>query len=396
MDRHRDLARMVDRVREIVGETSPPAWGDLWDRGAAVAQTVGMFSYPNPLPGGEKAPFVFCPDANFYSRLFGYSLREVFTDATTYLCFTLEQTIWNHEHLHDDGCASKTILINQLAFFAPSLFGMQPVYADDAVPWIRGPVIREKSDLARLHRPDFYASGLSPLAHRMYGEARELLPPDFQVEFTTWLMGPFALLVHLRGLVELAIDMVTDPSFVHEMMGFVTECMKEWWGERARFLGRNRLEPLALGNDEVNVPTMSPSQYDEFVFPYEADLSRHFGGIDYWHSCGDCTRLLPALARLPHLRMMDVGPWTALEPAVELFGKRPGSSIMKRLHPVKEVLMASEDEMRARLLQIKATCDGVPYMLFFDGLNVLDDLGASVHQVLLLDRVCHEVFHGGA
>jgi hypothetical protein len=99
------------------------------------------------------------------------------------------------------------------------------------------------------------------------------------------------------------------------------------------------------------------------------------------------------LARLPELRMMDVGPWTALQPAVELFGRRAGSSIMKRLHPVSEVLMATEDMMRARLRQIKATCYDVPYMLFFDGLNVLDSVEDAVEKALLLDRVCHAIFH---
>ncbi len=383
---------LIDRVRELAGAERTPEWGDLWDRGAA-SRNISMFAYPNPVAGTGRAPFVFCPDANFYARVLGYNLREVFTDAHTYVHFALEQTIWNREHLHDDAGVSKTVLINQLGFFAPSLFGMRVVYADDAVPWIRDPVILDKRDLDKLSLPDFYAAGLSPLAHRMYREARELLPDDFPVEFTTWLTGPFSLLVHLRGLADLALDLIDDPPFVHAMMQRATAAIKAWWLERARFLGRERLEPLIMGDDEVNVPTISPAQYEEFVLPYESDLSEFFGGIDYWHSCGNCTKLLPFLARLPRLRMMDVGPWTALRPAVELFGRRPGSSLMKRLHPVSEVLRASEERMRARLMQIKATCYDVPYMLFFDGLNVLDSVEQSVQQVLLLDRVCHEVFH---
>jgi hypothetical protein len=382
----------VDRVRQIVDDTVTPPWGDLWDR-TADTQNISMFAYPNPLAGTGRAPFVFFPDANFYARLLGYSLKQVFTNAETYICFTLEQMVWNHDHLHHDGSASKTVLINQLGFFAPSLFGMMPIYEDAAVPWIKDPVIKEKEDFKRLKEPDFYTSGLSPLAHSMYERARELLPDDFKVEFTTWLTGPYSLLFHLRGPLNLAMDLIDDPPFVHEMMVFSTHCMKTWWTERARFLGQERLEPLIMGNDEVGVPMMSPAQYEAFVLPYESELSKYFGGIDYWHSCSNVTKLLPLIARIPGLRMMDVGPWTALEPAVQLFGKRPGSSIMKRLHPVSEVLTASEEEMRARLLQIKATCFDVPYMLLFDGLNVLDSVETSVEKVLLLDRVCHEVYH---
>ncbi len=386
------LHRLVERVREIAANTSAPPWGDLWDH-AATTRNVSMFAYPQPLAGTGLAPFVFFPDANFYARLFGYSLKEVFTDTRAYLCFTLEQIIWNHEHLHHDAAVSKTILINMLGFFAPSLFGVAIIYADDAVPWIGDPIIQTPADFARLKVPDFYTSGLSPLAHRMYEEACRLLPDDFHVEFTTWLTGPFSLLFHLRGLQNLALDMALNPTFVHEMMAFATHCMQEWWTARMRFMGAEGLEPLILGNDEVGAPMIGPHHYEEFVLPYETALSEYFGGIDYWHSCANVTPLLPLIARLPKLRMMDVGPWTALQPAVDLFGKRRGSSIMKRLHPVSEVLMADEERIRTRLLQIKATCYDVPYMLFFDGLNVLDSVENSVRQVLLLDRLCHEIFH---
>ena len=387
------LPELIDQVRQIAEDSQTPPWGDLWERETPTTQNVSMFAFPNPIHGTGKAPFVFCPDANFYARLLGYNLREVYTDALAWICFNLEQMVWNHEHLHHDGSVSKTILINQLGFFAPSLFGMMPTYADDAVPWIKGEVITDRLSFARLKPPDFYTSGLSPLVHRMYAEARGLLPDDFQVEFTTWLSGPFSLIFHLRGPSNLAMDMIDDPPFVHEMMAFATRCMEDWWSERARFLGRDSLEPLIMGDDEVGVPLLSPAFYEAFVLPYETELSNYFGGIDYWHSCSNVTKLLPLIARIPHLRMMDAGPWTALEPAVELFGKRPGSSLMKRLHPVSEVLMASEEQMRARLLQIKATCSEIPYMLFFDGLNVLDSLEYSVQQVLLLDRVCHGIFH---
>ena len=386
------LEVLIDRVRGIIEETTTPSCGELWEKSTEM-EKISMFTFPNPIAGTGRAPFVFFPDANFYARLFDYSLKEVFTDAKTHICFTFEQMIWNHDHFHHDGGVGKTVVINQLGFFAPSLFGMKPVYSDDAVPWIKNPVIVDKSDFYKLDKPDFFNSGLSPLAHRMYEEAREILPDDFKVVFTAWFTGPFSLLFHLRGITNLAFDMIDDPKFVHEMMAFATECIKEWWTERARFFGEDGLQPLLLGNDEVGIPWVSPALYEEFILPYETDLSEYFGGIDYWHSCGNCTALLPLLARIPNLRMMDVGPWTALQPAVEFFGKRPGSSIMKRLHPVSEVLMASERQIHDRLLQIKATCYDVPYMLFFDGLNVLGDVEQTVAKFLLLDRVCHEVFH---
>jgi uroporphyrinogen-III decarboxylase len=387
------LQYLIDRVREVADSDGTPPWGDLWDESDAVNENLSMFAFPNPIAGTGRAPFVFFPDANFFARVLGYNLEQVFTDALTWSCFTLEQMLWLNEHLHHDGTVNKSVIINQLGFFPPSLFGMEVIYAEDAVPWIKSPVIHERRDLLQLQKPDFFTSGLSPLVHQMYEETRAILPEDFHVEFTTWLTGPFSLLFHLRGAMELAVDIIETPAFVHEMMEFATECMVTWWMDRKKFLGQNALEPLVLGNDEVGVPLISPDHYAEFILPYENQLSELFGRIDYWHSCSDISLLLPGLARISELRMIDVGPWTSLQPAVELFGKRPGSSIMKRLHPVSEIMMADENKMRDRLLEIKATCFDVPYMLFFDGINVMDSVQNSVDQVLLLDRICHEIFH---
>jgi hypothetical protein len=392
IDVEKRIPYLIDLVREIVESQRAPEWGDLWERSTDSKRT-NMFSVPNPIAGSGLAPYVFFPDANFYARLFGYSLEQVFTDVKTFISFELEQRIWNYENLKHDSHVGKTIAINQLGWFAPSLFGVETIYADDAIPWIGKPVIHGIGDLHKMVQPDFYQSGLMPLVHQMYAEAQTVLPNDFEVVFTSWISGPFSVIYHLRGACNLAMDIIENPGFVHDMMGFITECMKQWWTDRGNFIGESQMAPIILGNDEVGVPFISPAHYEEFILPYEIDLSKFFGGIDYWHSCSDITLLLPFLSRIPNLRVMDVGPWTALEPAVNLFGRREGSSLMKRLHPVSEVLYASEKEMRERLLQIKAVCYDIPYLLFFDGLNVLDSLEQCESKIRLLDKLCHEIFH---
>jgi hypothetical protein len=56
---------------------------------------------------------------------------------------------------------------------------------------------------------------------------------------------PVLLMFHIRGPMNLAMDLLDDPPFVHEMMGFATHCMKIWWSDRARFLIK-RLTPKRL------------------------------------------------------------------------------------------------------------------------------------------------------
>lgn len=390
-----DLERLIEQVERIAESERTPVWGDLWAEAEATSGVVSMFTFPNPIPSHDKAPYVISPDVNFFSRLFGCSLKEVFTDAKSWTSFCLRQVLWNEKHLHNDCRVTKSVIINQLGFFAPSLFGVMPIYSDNAVPRIGEPVIRERTDLVKLAEPDFHTSGISPTIHKLYEETRAILPNDFHVEFPIWITGPFGVAYHLRGPLNFLVDLIEAPKFVHELMRFVTHCMKEWFRERARFLGLSQPGPIVLGNDEVGVPMISPSLYEEFVLPYEIDLSQELGGIDYWHSCSDVTPLLPLVARIPSLRMMDVGPRTDLPPAIRLFGQRAGSSLMKRTNPVSDILMADKTKMRSTLLEIKSLCHSVPYMLFFSGIAPLDSLDRCTEKILLLDRTCHSIFHGG-
>jgi hypothetical protein len=111
------------------------------------------------------------------------------------------------------------ILINQLGFFAPSLFALIPTYANNAVSWIKGSIITKKEDLSGLPVPHFYKLGLLPLVHHMANR-------------------PILLMFPLRGPKNLAMDLLDVPPFVHEMMGFATHCMKTWRSDRARFLNK--------------------------------------------------------------------------------------------------------------------------------------------------------------
>ena len=130
-------------------------------------------------------------------------------------------------------------------------------------------------------------------------------------------------------------------------MRFITDARKQWWRDRSKYLGIP-LEPANLYNDEVNCPTLSPAMFEEFVLPYEQELSEFHGGIGYWHSCGDTTKLVELIDRIPNLGMFHVGPVD--RPAPDRW--RPsatGTPLEICLNPVADVQMASADQMRARL-----------------------------------------------
>ena len=398
-----DIPALLDRVRTLVESPANQAHYQLWslDGQPRARQSFGPFYYwfPRPLNPGGRIPYALEIEPALWSHVFALDLRDFFTDPATYLEYWLRIALYRFEHFGSDVPLTKSIDIDFSSVFVPALFGVKVVYAADEAPWIdAAPAWTSVTDFTQARLPDFYSSGLSPLAHRFYAEIRELTGPDFEVHFVPWRKGPFSLLTHLRGYSQLLYDLHDRPIFVHDMLAFVTGAMKEWYATRKAFTGEEGFGPIMLGNDEVNTPTISPKMFEEFVLPYETELSAYFGGIDYWHSCGNTTLLAPQIARIPNVHMFDVGPWTELGAALRAYARQPQACVMRRINPIENVIMATDDAMRAPLYEVRALSGSSanPIMVLYDGLNSFSDWRADLARIHDLDRACREILHSDA
>ena len=56
---------------------------------------------------------------------------------------------------------------------------------------------------------------------------------------------------------------------------------------------------------------MLPSAlYEDFILPYELELAEFHRTVTYWHSCGLASDFYESVATIPHVQMMQVGPWS--------------------------------------------------------------------------------------
>jgi hypothetical protein len=396
---HHDISRLLDKVRVLVDSPRNRALYELWPAQIEPRAYADFGAYyywfPTPVNHNGRIPYSLEVEPALWHKFFDLNLEQFYTDPATYLEYWLRITLYRFEHFHTDTPLTKTIDIDFGSVFPQSLFGMDVIYSANEGPWVGlEPVWETEAKFASARFPSFYDSGLSPLAHRFYAEIRDLVGEDFRVHFISWRKGPFSLLTHLRGYVQLLVDFYDRPRFVHKMMAFVTEAMKQWYAERRAFTGEDHFGPIYLGNDEVGTPSISPAIYEEFVLPYEIDLSNYFGGIDYWHSCGNTTRLAPLIARIPNVHMFDIGPWTELRPAIEAYTNVPGASVMRRINPIDSVIRADDEQMVKPLHEVREMCGGnIPTMVLVDGLNYIEDWRADFEKIHQLDRACHEILH---
>lgn len=341
----------------------------------------------------SSIPFTVDPEIMLWSRILDFDMQDYYTDPECYLVNNLKMKLYRYQEFQDDSYITRNISIFLGVIMEPSMFGVQPLYSHDADPWNATDkfVVAGPDDLNKLTKPDFYRSGIMPLAHRFYSELKEVLPDDFTVSFPIWGRGPWGVAQHLMGFENLYVSVLTQPDFIHELMNFLTECQMEWITEMAHFLGTE--VPIGvMYNDEVNCQLLSPDIYREFIFPYELRISEFHKGLSYWHSCGKTHDLLPMVKKLFGLELYDVSAWTDWETSIcEMQDTNIALEI--RMHPVKDVLYAEEDEMRKKLLKVRKLFMGVPITVRADGQQLMRNLETDVQSIQKWSRIAAEILH---
>ena len=267
-------------------------------------------------------------------------------------------------------------MVTELSFFGPKI-----IFFPNREGWIENPPLLEKKEkLASLKCPDFYKSGLMPRIHEFYEKMNKLVNGRFRVLFPMWVRGPFCIAAHLRGLDNIIIDMLEDPEFVHELMRFITDSEKEWVKERAKFL-HLPIDKTFLFNDEIGLPLITPEMYEEFVLPYEIELANFYGGILYWHSCGDTSDFITLIKKIPGLKMFHVGPKTDVLKAAKTFA--PHTPLDVDLDPFRDVLEADEEKMRLKIREIIDICTekNVPFCIRADGFQPVHTLERDLSKI---------------
>jgi hypothetical protein len=304
---------------------------------------------PRPFASPSEIPIVVNPEQSILCDLFGYSVQDYFTDPHVYLEYYLKSQIYHFEYIQDD----VPLLLHIPAFrnivFESALFGSPAIYADDRDPWIaRQPVITDLARVDEFPSVDFNSSPEMALARQAYEYiCFQVEDRPFTVSFVEWLRGPLGVAMYLFGMQEFLLAMGQNPSDTLRLLEHVTDARLKWESCRAAYLGEEKWLTAAIFNDEVNTPTLSPHLYQEMVLPCEQRIMTVHGGLHYFHSCGNTTKMLPFIATL-NPALFHVGPWTDVQQAAQIMCPL-GSALEVCVHAVDDVLEATLEQMERRI-----------------------------------------------
>jgi len=188
----------------------------------------------------------------------------------------------------------------------PSALGVKVRFFKGMDPAAEGGVIEEPGDINKLETPDPYTQGLMPKVLSAIDYFRKNTDAAVAVTDT---QGPLNIALTLTGIEKLFIWMFEYPHAVHELMDFCTDALIQWIKVQKNHAGHklhgdsyphtlylpSGYGGVSFSDDDLVV--ISPSQYREFVMPYNEKLLAAFGGGTV-HFCGSAEHQLENLANM--------------------------------------------------------------------------------------------------
>jgi len=217
-------------------------------------------------------------------------------------------------------------------------------WQEDEVPGAgEEPLIKGREDLKRLRLPD-------PLGHnRMHEQIKALKIlrqelGDDEVVYG-WVEAPFQESAMLRNINYFMVDIIENPALVHELMRFSLE-MELVFG-----LAQIEAGARFIGVGDAVASLTSPRHYEEFNFPYVAELIaglKKAGARVKYHACGNSRALLPLFAQL-EADIINLDTLVDLAEAKRVLGHR--MCLKGKLDPTRVLLQGTPDTVRAAARQ---------------------------------------------
>ena len=190
-----------------------------------------------------------------------------------------------------------------------------------------------------------------------------------------WSMGMTLVAIDLIGLENLMLFMYDNPQGLHRLMNFLCEdhlaCAR--WLEKEGLLaldnendyigsgsmGYTRALPAADWKPGMPVRTkdnwvllesqetvgVGPELFEEFIFPYQLRIARHFGRC-YYGCCEPVHTRIHVLKKLPNMARVSVSPWAdeaimARECATQIvYSRKPNPSLISTAHFDEDLIRA--------------------------------------------------------
>jgi len=325
-----------------------------------------------------------------WEHLLGLELKRFFTEPDYYLEYYLKTKIQKFERFPDDTPLTMDIPVVLGVTHEAGILGQEVILDSGEEPSFgKGSIVDESTEFPT--RFDFSNNPyLNDIAIPFYNSIKALAGSDFRVLFPQWYRGPQGVALYIRGFQEFSIDLYVNESLAHRILRYVTDAAKAF----NLWLQDFTEEPIRRGdlfNDDI--PLMSPEMYTRFFLQYEQEMSDFYGGIYYWHSCGDITPHVPAVHDLTDIDIMDFGV-TMESKKAGIAGLRREQMLEIRVKAQSHIQEASEEEAKEYIRSIVNECEqsGInKYVIRSSGMSIVKGGDEDVRRLARWVELVREV-----
>ncbi|WXG43531.1 MAG: uroporphyrinogen decarboxylase family protein [Promethearchaeati archaeon SRVP18_Atabeyarchaeia-1] len=209
----------------------------------------------------------------------------------------------------------------------------------DGVPSIEDNLVKQESDLGKVKIPNPQKDGRLPIHLQATEIIRKNVGADTPI--FTYVPGPLTLSGILRKTDLLMMDLLKNPSLVHDLNKMTTEASKAF----ALAKIEKGADIVVAADPTASTTMISPKMFEEFSLPYLKELLGAIskaGATPSLHICGQTTPILE--------NMLETGPRILeLDSQVDLreAKSRVGSKvcIQGNLNPTGALLRGSTDDV---------------------------------------------------
>jgi hypothetical protein len=319
--------RRVELSRDPVNQERRDAWYRL-DSGAADARPMVLIESGGIADKAKVLPDSVLQCKGQQARGFEWVFRQEFHQFKVLKDDHVIEPFWNI------GWAVST-----------SDYGVQTVqhYSKDyegmgARTW-DAPLQNLDSDLSKLHPRTYSVNRDATLESKAFHEAlfEDSLPVRIRGGFW-WTTGMTWSAIDLIGLQNLMLYMFDNPEGLHRLVAFLRDDHIAYakWLEKEQLLTLNnendyigsgsmgysrdmpqadwkpgmpiRLKDQWVLSESQETVGVGPEQFEEFIFPYQLEVTRLFGKC-YYGCCEPVNNRWHILKRFPNLARVSVSPW---------------------------------------------------------------------------------------
>lgn len=223
----------------------------------------------------------------------------------------------------------------------------------------------------------------------------DLLPARIRYgAYFWWTTGMTWTAIDLIGMETLMYWMIDEPDAVHRLMRFLCDDMKGLllWAEQEGLLTANnendyvgsgtmgytselprgkgsvRLSDIWLLSESQETVGVGPDMFEEFIFPYQAEIAQ-LAGLTYYGCCEPIHNRFHVVRRFPHLRKVSVSPWCDRE-----FMAREATDFVQCIKPNPTMVSGDgfdEAAIRKDLDHAVRTAEGCAYELVMKDVHTL-------------------------